>query len=112
MSSQLGPIEVCCDAPAYPVVRACRRVGIRTPEDVRWFRLSHFLNQFMGWKGLFHPLTWKKLLSREEPGEKACSCGQRLPALEKVTFTFTTGREETYLIGQCGRCATVFWEEA
>jgi hypothetical protein len=111
MSSQLGPIEVHCDAPAYPVVRACRRVGIREPEDVRWCRISHFLNQMGGWKGLFHPLTWKKLLGRGEAGEKTCSCGERLPTLEKVTFTFTTGREESYLLGQCSRCATVFWEE-
>lgn len=111
MSSQLGPIEVHCDAPAYPVVRACRRIGIRTPEDARWCRLSHFLTEAGGWKGLFHPLTWKKLLGRD-PDEKTCSCGARLPILEKVTFTFTTGREESYLLGQCGHCRTVFWEES
>ncbi len=112
MSSQLGPIEVYCDAPPYPVVRACRRVGIRAPEDVRWCRLSHFLSQVAGWKGLFHPFTWKKILGHAEGEDRACTCGDHLPVLEKVTFTFTTGREESYLIGQCGRCATVFWEES
>jgi hypothetical protein len=112
MSSQLGPIDVQCDAPPYPVVRACRRVGIHKPEDVRWYRLSHFLYQAVGWKGLFHPLTWKKLLGRAPADEKCCSCGAKLPMLERVTFTFTTGREETFLMGQCERCATVFWEES
>ncbi len=111
MSNQLGPIDVQCDAPSYAVVRACRRVGIRTPEDVRWCRMSHFLDQAGGWKGLFHPVTWKKLLGRAQDGEHCCSCGERLPMLERVTFTFTTGREETLLLGQCDRCASVFWEE-
>jgi len=111
MASQLGPIEVQCDAPSYPVVRACRRVGIEAPEDVRWFRMSQFLTQAGRWKGLFHPWTWSKLLRRHDPDEKCCTCGERLPALERVTFTFTTGREESYLMGQCIRCQTVFWEE-
>jgi hypothetical protein len=100
-----------CDAPGYSVVRACRRVGIDNPEDVRWCRMSHFLREGASWMGLFHPFTWKKLLGRDEGEEKGCSCGERLPALERVTFTFTTGREETYLMGQCTRCGTVFWEE-
>src|SRR5947209_6856744 len=111
MASQLGPIELQCDAPSYPVVRACRRVGVESPEDVRWCRLTHFLNQAFGWKGLFHPLTWKKLLSRAHGDEQCCSCGEKLPNLDRVTFTFTTGREESYLLGQCVRCRTVFWEE-
>jgi hypothetical protein len=73
--------------------------------------MSHFLEQASVWKGIFHPLTWSKLLGGGEPGEQTCSCGTRLPLLERVTFTFTTGREETYLVGQCARCHTVFWEE-
>jgi hypothetical protein len=111
MSSQLGPIDVYCDAPAYPVVRACRRIGILAPEDVRWCRITHFLSRSEGWKGLFHPGTWRKLLGQGPDQEKSCSCGAKLPALERVTFTFTTGREETYQLGQCIRCGTVFWEE-
>ena len=43
MANPLGPIEIDCDAPPYAIVRACQRIGIRTPEDVRWARLSHFL---------------------------------------------------------------------
>jgi hypothetical protein len=32
--------------------------------------------------------------------------------LERCTFTFRDGRQRDYLLGQCGRCRTVFWEEA
>ena len=111
MASQLGPLEVECDAPSYAVVRACRSIGVHSPEDVRWCRLSHYLSQG-GWKGLFQALTWNNLLGRGETDEKCCSCGVGLPLLEKVTFTFTSGRQESYLMAQCQRCGTVFWEEA
>jgi len=112
MSNQLGPIDVSCDSPAYPVVRACRRIGILAPEDVRWCRISHFLSQTEGWMGLFHPVTWRKLLGQMPGDQKACTCGAKLPEFERVTFTFTTGREESYHLGQCPRCGTVFWDEA
>jgi len=110
MSNQLGPIDVTCDAPAYSVVRACRCLGISAPEDVRWCQLSHFLSQPDAATGLFHFLGWENILGRV-PGERTCSCGERLPVLERVAFTFSTGREETYMLGQCRRCGTVFWEE-
>jgi hypothetical protein len=64
-----------------------------------------------GWTGMFNPRSWMKLLSRAPTDEKTCSCGEKLPPLECVTFTFSTGREEAYLLGQCPRCGTVFWEE-
>jgi hypothetical protein len=111
MSSQLGPIDVQCDAPAYAVVRACRTVGIRDPEDVRWCHAGHFLDIAApgGKVGLLHFLAWETLLGR---CETTCNCRAPLPFLERFTFTFSSGREETYLLGQCPRCGTVFWEEA
>jgi hypothetical protein len=112
MSNQLGPLDVECDAPAFAIVHACQHIGIRTPEDVRWCQMSHFLSQAEGWKGLFQFLTWEKLMGRTHSGEMLCSCGAALPVLETVTFTFITGREETMLLGQCPRCSTVFWEAA
>ena len=105
--SKLGPLEVTCDAPSYKVVQACRRVGLQEPEDVRWCRLRDFLQAPAGWKNLF-----RRLIAGEEPEQKACSCGARLPSLDRVTFTFTTGHEITYLIGQCRRCRTIYWDEA
>ena len=112
MSSQLGPIDVHCDSPAYAVVRACRSVGIRDPEDVRWCHTAHFLGQpavGRGKMGLLNFLAWETLLGRTEA---ACNCRTPLPVLERFTFTFSSGREETYLLGQCPRCGTVFWQES
>ena len=31
-----GLSEIECDAPAYSVVQACRKLGLQSPEDVRW----------------------------------------------------------------------------
>jgi len=43
---------------------------------------------------------------------KTCRCGQKLPSLDRYTFTYLTGHEASYLLGQCPRCKTVYWEEA
>jgi hypothetical protein len=112
MAKRLGPLEVNCDAPPYSIVRACRRIGIHSPEDVRWFRLSQYLNQQPGWQDLLHGQKWKAFLGLNRTGETACSCGHKLPGLEKATFTFNTGREVSYYVGQCLRCRTIFWEDA
>jgi hypothetical protein len=111
MSSQLGPIDIECDAPPYPIVRAGRLVGMNEPEDVRWCRLSHFVGLRTGWKAVLNPKAWKLLINRLGSGQTTCSCGQALPELEEYTFIFRTGKELSYLMGQCGRCRTIFWEE-
>ncbi len=111
MSSELGPVDVCCDAPPYPVVQACRAIRIRSPEDVRWLRLSTFRN----WQESQHGLSlqfWKALWHRGKHAERACTCGEALPQLGLVVFTFNTGDKVSYLLGQCRRCRTVFWDEA
>ena len=56
--SRLGPLEVMCDAPSYKVVQACRRVGVRSPEDVRWCRLSGLQEQAANWRQLIRS-PWK-----------------------------------------------------
>ncbi len=103
MPKHLGPIEICCDAPPYYIVRACRRIGIERPEDVRWWRLSHFLRAHANWRQL--------LLGMNRPDDGNCSCGQKLPCLEWYTFTLSTGTEASYFLGQCSRCHTIFWEK-
>jgi hypothetical protein len=110
--SRLGPIEITCNAPSYKIVQACRRIGFTSPEDVRWCRLSEFAHPTPGWKSLFQAETWKRLLAGHGVEGKTCSCGANLPILDRVTFTFTTGLEATYMLGQCSRCQTVFWEES
>jgi hypothetical protein len=113
MSSQLGPIEICCDCPPYSVVRASKRIGLEFPEDVRWWRLSDFRKQGEQSWGLFRPRTWRLPWGTTRPAHRdTCSCGAKLPLLQRYAFTFRTGNESSYLIGQCLRCRTVFWEEA
>jgi hypothetical protein len=112
MSGKLGPIDVCCDAPPYPVVRATRRFDFHTPEDVRWRRMSRFLHEREGWHGVFNTESWKALLGMGGRARSACSCGQELPILERYTFLFLSGGQASYLLGQCGRCHTIFWEDA
>jgi hypothetical protein len=112
MANQPGPLDVSCDAPPYSIVTACRSVGFREPEDVRWCRLNHLVDALASeWEALKrHP--WKLLLRMAAPDVKTCRCGQKLPSLDRYTFTYLTGHEASYLLGQCPRCKTVYWEEA
>jgi hypothetical protein len=111
MENKLGPIEINCDAPSYAIVRACRRLGLRDPEDAAWYKLSQYVHGRYGHReGSLQAL--KALLGFPGPPLDHCLCGNPLPLMESCTFTLQSGREETYRIGQCVRCRTVFWEEA
>jgi hypothetical protein len=101
MPDQLGPLEIDCDAPPYTIVQASAAVGIRMPEDVRWCRLRHFLDRHAG---------WRKVLGLSRPAAESCTCGQALPKLVRYLFTLNTGEEMSYLLGQCRRCRSVFWD--
>jgi len=113
MSNSLGPIEITCDAPSYPVVRASHSLGFSRPEDVRWARMSHFHAERESVWELLNPLAWKHTFSATGRTHKAanCSCGQELPSLERYLFTYADGRQEAYFLAQCSHCHTVFWEE-
>jgi hypothetical protein len=111
MAAGLGPIEIQCDAPPYSIIQACQWVGIERPEDVRWSRMSHFLSEDNERHELFNVHAWKSFLGMSRAGRMSCTCGHALPRLEKCTFTFITGKEVSYYIGQCERCKSVFWEE-
>jgi hypothetical protein len=111
MANKFGPIEIHCDAPSYAIVRACRMVGLETPEDVSWYRMSHAGNGPQGRRAR-SVLHWESFFGLGNPARTKCTCGQDLPKLERYTFTFLGGKEAHYFLGQCGRCRTVFWEEA
>jgi hypothetical protein len=112
MFSHLGPLEIECDSPSYAVVEASRRIGLRDPEDVRWCRLSHFLSEPTSWRELLSLQGLKQLLGlADRKKHKTCLCGQPLPCLARYAFTYNSGAEESYLLGQCGRCRTIFWEK-
>ncbi len=110
MSKQLGPIEVCCDAPPYWVVRACRDLGVRTPEDVRWLRLSPFVRRN---RAAGHNVVSFVVRLFRGPAPRlgdGCTCGARLPELN-VSLVVVDGVEPNgYRLGQCPQCRTVFWE--
>ncbi len=99
MSENLGP--------PYAVVRASQTLGFRTPEDVAWHRLSHFLGDDCA-PGVA-PVD--QLFGYFRGQGKACPCGQPLPALEPCTFVFASAKVQEYALGQCRRCRTIFWEE-
>jgi hypothetical protein len=110
MSGSLGPFEIDCDAPPYAVVRAARGLGFVRPEDVRWCRLSHLRTVREGLWEMLNPLAWPKALSSSKG--PACPCSQDLPRLDRYEFTFDSGRESAYFLGQCPRCLAIFWEES
>jgi len=112
MSSRLGPLAVECDAPQYTVVRACREIGLDSPEDVRWRRMSNFRQRREVLSNLFGSRVWEGLFGGKEAPAITCTCGQLLPTLETCSFLFASGRTQAYNLGQCRRCRTIFWEEA
>ena len=100
MPGELGPIDIQCDAPPYPVVNACAGLGFLDPQDVRWSRLDR--------RRLRRPAGLFPWLRGAAP---RCVCGHALPALESYTFTFKSGSQSEYHLGQCPRCRTIYWDK-
>lgn len=111
MAIQLGPIEIRCDAPPYAIVRACGEVGIQSPEDVAWHRLPNYLSAQKPLPSLFQVETWRIFLGMDADGQPRCRCGEPLPALERYTFLLSNGNQFHYLLGQCSRCRSVYWDQ-
>ncbi len=111
MPNRLGPLEVNCDAPPYNIVRACHMIGIQAPEDVRWCRRSQLVSTHAGGREALKQQSWKRLLGMTQPENGVCTCGQKLPVLERYTFTLISGKQTFYFIGQCSRCHAVFWDQ-
>ena len=101
-----------CDAPPYPIVQACNAIGVEAPEDVRWARMSHCPEPMEdpAERGSDRSV-WHKLLHPVQGKEQACTCREKLPKLAKYRFTYSSGDEVTYSVGQCSKCRTVYWEE-
>ena len=110
MSHRLGRLDIDCDCPPYPIVRACRQVGIEAPEDVRWCRLHHEVPRPGGPPptGLLG-LLWAVAGARG-PGVR-CRCGAPQPALRVFRMIYSTGETACYLLGQSDCCHTGFWDQ-
>jgi hypothetical protein len=109
MFNSLGPIDIKCDAPLYCIVKACRKLGYQSPLDVRWCRTSHFLGCLRETGGGFHP--WRWLFGGSLNPKTTCTCGEPLPKAKNCICTFQSRKECHYLLGQCLRCRTMYWEE-
>jgi hypothetical protein len=107
---RLGLLAVECDAPPYPIVRACHELGLRQPEDVRWCRLSRRQRAEQRWKSFFAGPLWACFLCGAGSHEKTCSCGCPLLDAESYSFTFQTGEQLDCELVQCPRCWTIYWE--
>lgn len=110
-SIQLRPISIECDAPPYDIVAASGKVGLRTPQDVRWSRKSSpTIAASPGWRFLARRV-WKMLFAFGMPdAEETCFCGGSLPERRPVLFCSPTRGEARYALTQCGRCRTIFWD--
>jgi hypothetical protein len=111
MSSQLGPLEIRCDAPRYPIVRACELIGLRSPLDVPWYHRGRYLSHRDHDSGASGLLGWVQLLYRGRRPGQTCLCGKALPVLREYAFESASGVETNYLLGQCPRCRAIFWQE-
>jgi len=111
MLSQLGLLDVRCDAPTYDVVCACKDIGFHTPMDVGWRRLSNYLDQIQR-KSAFGYRLWRWLFGVHRPAKARCICGEPLPGLKEYEFAAGTSDARDYLLGQCRCCHTIFWDSA
>jgi hypothetical protein len=111
MFSQLGRLEICCDAPPYDVVRACEKYGFYRPLDVRWCRMNYFASKEGRHKKNLGIRLWQRLFGTRETQVQTCACGQPLPELQKYGFTFHSKKVRDYLLGQCHRCRTMYWDD-
>jgi hypothetical protein len=109
MFSRFGQLQIWCDAPPYAVVRASKGCGFHSPLDVRWCRFSHVLKEHRSILGV---RLWRWLFRASRPKEHTCTCGQPLPSLKKYGFFFLSKKGGDYLLGQCRRCRTIFWDAA
>jgi hypothetical protein len=110
MLGRSGQFEMCCDASPYAIVRACEQCGFCSPLDVRWCRISHFLRGEGQREGNFGLRLWGWVFGRGRRKPTTCTCGQSLPDLKQYGFTCLSRKVGDYLLGQCRRCRTVFWD--
>jgi hypothetical protein len=110
-SVQLRPIKFACDAPAYEIVKASGRAGMRSPEDVPWRR------QALANSDAASKVSWLRRIRRllfafgTPEMEETCSCGNTLPERRFLLLRARSGSETRYAITQCGHCRTILWDK-
>jgi hypothetical protein len=102
-------MDIICDAPRYEVVRACRFVGIQTPEDVVWREVHRYLQE-SGHPGMRAGKTWREVINGDGPPAR-CTCGTELPWLVEYEFELPDGASVTHPVAQCQSCHAIYWQE-
>jgi hypothetical protein len=111
MPSEPVFLEAEPDSPPYAVVQATRLVGLRSPEDVRWCQLSRLPARPRRLRDVLRSAL-RALAGLGRAERVVCPCGRELAPLRTFTFTFNTGREASYRLGQCDGCRSVLWDDA
>jgi hypothetical protein len=110
MISNLGTLEIQCDAPAYEIVRTCQWLNFQSPLDVRWSHLDHLTGRHGDRPNILRRI-WRIVFGPFEGTQKLCPCGLPLPNLERYLFPVLFPKESDCLLGQCPRCQTIYWQE-
>jgi hypothetical protein len=108
MASRSNLLELECDAPPYDIVSSSEAIGLRRPLDVRWCRIGHMIRKPES-RGLW-AFARRMFGIPARPRIRACSCGHEAPALDRVKFMCLGCSAGEFLLGQCPRCRTVYWE--
>jgi hypothetical protein len=109
MFSHEAAVDIWCDAPDYPMVHACRRLGFARPLDVPWYNLHRHSSPPR--RGLFRSLI-RLFFGHCAAEMPRCRCGARMPPLDLCAFMYAAGHEDRYRLGQCQRCHAIYWKEA
>ena len=89
-------MEIVCDAPAYPIVVACKRIGLDRPEDVRWLKMDHYLNGQQRWSERLRRQPIKSLLGSAiptrppAPALPSCPCWKNARSRSTLVRKFPT----------------------
>jgi hypothetical protein len=106
-----GTLKIECDAPGYAIVRACRKLGFKTPEDVRWCRVSRARPAPPKKRGGLLAQAFRAIFRKTASRRAGCICRCQSPELDKYTYTLASGGEKHLFLGQCRQCLTIFWKE-
>lgn len=103
-------IQIECDAPPYPIVQACRKIGFHCPEDDRWSYPCSARPAPKERRGIWRLPLIRSLFGNSPPKQASCVCGHAYPALARYKFVLCSGKGIYLDLGQCRRCHTIFWQ--
>jgi hypothetical protein len=108
---QIRPLELAYDAPSEEVVKASGRLGLRSPQDVRWTRQAPPRRDAAPSR-TFSQRLWRLLFAfGVSEAEETCGCGGVMPERRVVLLRTLAGEEIRYGLTQCERCRAIVWDQ-